>query len=189
MDSYLDFVDISFEGRSLQMRPSQLTTTNIARAFRLIPDTIILVSDRGTLALPTDGVFDDVDECYTWTVEGDTKQLMVAEASLRGLLNLVLNDGSLKLSSPVLALQPATVAEYRLVSMSMSMHKRLLDCQANYCPCPYNIILFLSLGKDRSPTPSMNSFIKIPILHLSMSCPKSGQVKDFVEGSVKIIEM
>ena len=71
MDSYLDFVDISFEGRSLQMRPSQLTTTNIARAFRLIPDTIILVSDRGTVALPTDGVFDDVDECYTWTVEGD----------------------------------------------------------------------------------------------------------------------
>ena len=53
------------------MRPSQLTTTNIARAFRLIPDTIILVSDRGKVALPTDGVFDDVDKCFTWTVEGD----------------------------------------------------------------------------------------------------------------------
>ena len=66
-----DLVDVQYEGRTLQIRPSQLTATNIARTFRLIPETIFLVSDRGTVALPTDGVFDDVDQCYTWSVEGD----------------------------------------------------------------------------------------------------------------------
>ena len=64
-------IDLSYGGRTLQMRPSQLTTTNIARAFRLIPDTIILVSERDTVALPQDGVFHDVDDCYTWIVEGE----------------------------------------------------------------------------------------------------------------------
>ena len=64
-------IDLSFGGRTLQMRPSQLTTTNITRAFRLIPDTIILVSERDTVALPQDGVFHDVDDCYTWLVEGE----------------------------------------------------------------------------------------------------------------------
>ena len=38
------------------MRPSQLTTANIARAFRLMPETIILVSDRDTVAIPQDGI-------------------------------------------------------------------------------------------------------------------------------------
>ena len=64
-------IDLSYGGRTLQMRPSQLTTANIARAFRLIPDTIILVSERDTVALPQDGVFHDVDDCYTWIVEGE----------------------------------------------------------------------------------------------------------------------
>ena len=62
------FIDLSYGGRTLQMRPSQLTTANIARAFRLIPDT---VSERDTVALPQDGIFHDVDDCYTWTVEGE----------------------------------------------------------------------------------------------------------------------
>ena len=64
-------IDLSYGGQTLQMRPSQLTTTNITRAFRLIPDTIILVSERDTVALPQDGVFHDVDDCYTWLVEGE----------------------------------------------------------------------------------------------------------------------
>ena len=67
------FIDLSYGGRTLQMRPSQLTTSNIAWAFRLIPETIIhvLVSERDTVALPQDGVFHDVDDCYSWTVEGE----------------------------------------------------------------------------------------------------------------------
>ena len=62
-------VDLTFGERTLQMRPSQLTTANIARAFRLMPETIILVSDRDTVAIPQDGIFHDVDNSYTWTVE------------------------------------------------------------------------------------------------------------------------
>ena len=45
------FIDLSYGGRTLQMRPSQLTTANIAWAFRLIADTIILVSEWDTVAL------------------------------------------------------------------------------------------------------------------------------------------
>ena len=52
------------------MRPSQLTVANITRTFRLIPETIFLVSELGTVALPTDGVF-NVNQCFTWSVEGD----------------------------------------------------------------------------------------------------------------------
>ena len=58
-------INLSYGGRTLQMRPSQLTTANIAHAFRLIPDAIILVSERDTVA--QDGVFHDVDD---WIVEG-----------------------------------------------------------------------------------------------------------------------
>ena len=57
------FIDLSYGGHTLQMCPSQLTTSKIARAFWLIPDTTILVSER-------DGVFHDVDDSYTWTIEG-----------------------------------------------------------------------------------------------------------------------
>lgn len=53
------------------MRPEQLTTTNIAKAFRLIEETIILVSDRGTVAIPEGGVFTDVDYLDQWIVQGD----------------------------------------------------------------------------------------------------------------------
>ena len=68
------------------MRPSQLTTSNIARAFRLIPETIILVSERDTGAFPQDGVFHDVDDCYTWTVEGEkaTTNISVAPIGASG---------------------------------------------------------------------------------------------------------
>ena len=77
-------VDLSYGGRTLQMRPSQLTTSNIARAFRLIPETIILVSERDTVALPQDGVFHDVDDCYTWTVEGEKATTNISVVPMPG---------------------------------------------------------------------------------------------------------
>ena len=52
---------LEFEGRSLQLRPEQLTVSNVAKTFRLIEDTIILVSEQGTIAIPEDGAFVDVD--------------------------------------------------------------------------------------------------------------------------------
>ena len=53
------------------MRPDQLTITVLSKAFRLIPETIFLVSDRGTIAVAEDGIFQDVDDLYTWSVEGE----------------------------------------------------------------------------------------------------------------------
>ena len=53
------------------MRPEQLSVANIAKAFRLIEETIILVSDRETVAIPEGGMFYDVDYLVSWTVQGD----------------------------------------------------------------------------------------------------------------------
>ena len=68
----LEYIDISFEGRSLQLRMDQITVNNLAKTFRLIPQTVILVSACGTVALPDDdGLFFDLDPTLSWTVEGD----------------------------------------------------------------------------------------------------------------------
>ena len=71
-------IDVMFEERTLQLRPDQLSVNNLAVAFRLIPETIILVSSCGTVAISEDGLFGDVDPLYSWTVEGDkaTNRLM-----------------------------------------------------------------------------------------------------------------
>ena len=53
------------------MRPEQLTVANIAKAFRLVEETVILVSERETVAIPEDGMFQDVDILDLWTVQGD----------------------------------------------------------------------------------------------------------------------
>ena len=51
------------------MRPEQLTVANIAKALRLVEETVILVSE--TVAIPEDGMFQDVDILDLWTVQGD----------------------------------------------------------------------------------------------------------------------
>lgn len=44
------------------MHSDQVTVNNIARTFRLIPETIILVTDSGTVAIPDEtSSFPDVD--------------------------------------------------------------------------------------------------------------------------------
>lgn len=44
-------VNVSFEGRTLQLRDDQLTLETISKAFRLVPATVLLVSERGTIAV------------------------------------------------------------------------------------------------------------------------------------------
>ena len=63
--SHILGIDVTFEGRTLQLRPAQLTVNTVAIAFRLIPETIILVSDCGTVAIPENGKFTDVDPAYS----------------------------------------------------------------------------------------------------------------------------
>lgn len=57
--------------KSYQLRQEQLTVKNVAKIFNLVPDTILLVSTDGTVALPNEyGHFSDTDECDEWNVEG-----------------------------------------------------------------------------------------------------------------------
>jgi hypothetical protein len=71
VESYETLISVTYEGRSLQMRPDQLTVEVLSKVFRLIPQTMLLVSDVGTIATADEGVFTNVDAVYTWTVEGD----------------------------------------------------------------------------------------------------------------------
>lgn len=43
-------IKVTFEGRSLKIRPDQLTIDVLSKVFHLIPETILLVSDVGTIA-------------------------------------------------------------------------------------------------------------------------------------------
>ena len=89
MSSHIDLITIKYDGRTLQLRPEQLTVRYIAKAFRLIEETIILVSDRGTVAIPEDGIFRDLDMYEQWTVQGTkTSGPRAATASAVGALSL-----------------------------------------------------------------------------------------------------
>ena len=64
-------VKIKHHDKSYQLRLEQLTVKNVAKIFNLVPDTILLVSTDGTVALPNEyGYFNDIDECEEWVVEG-----------------------------------------------------------------------------------------------------------------------
>ena len=62
--SYLDLVTLEFE----RSRYGQ----NNSQSCQNIPTSrIVLVSERGSVAIPEDGVFVDVDNLDHWTVQGD----------------------------------------------------------------------------------------------------------------------
>ena len=83
----MDFVKLSYEGRNLKMRQSQLTIMNIGKAFKLIPDSLLLVSETGTVALPdVDGLFDEeVDNSIKWRVDGEEVASGQGSTSTTGL--------------------------------------------------------------------------------------------------------
>ena len=66
-------VKVKDHDRAYQLRLEQLTLKNVSKIFNLIPDTILLVSTDGTVALPDErGRFSDVGDMGSdkWTVEG-----------------------------------------------------------------------------------------------------------------------
>ena len=71
MAEFEGMISVAYEGRSLQMRRDQLTIEVLSKVFRLVPETVLLVSNVGTIATAEDGVFKNVDALYAWTVEGD----------------------------------------------------------------------------------------------------------------------
>ena len=65
-------VKLQYGDRILQFRPEDVTVNSLSRIFHLIPDTIILISDDGTVCVPQGqtGKF-DVDDFLDYKVEGD----------------------------------------------------------------------------------------------------------------------
>ena len=67
--------------KSYQLRQEQLTGKNVAKIFNLVPDTILLVSTDGTVALPNEyGHFSDIDESDEWNVEGSKSTKRTSES-------------------------------------------------------------------------------------------------------------
>lgn len=78
-----EYVEVTYQDRTLQLRPSQLTVSSLARTFRLVGNTIFLISTSGTVAIPDDdGSFPDLDTLLSWTVEGDQATTTLRSTSL-----------------------------------------------------------------------------------------------------------
>ncbi|XP_064404016.1 uncharacterized protein LOC135349419 [Halichondria panicea] len=64
---------IEKDGKTVKLKPSQLTTQVIGKVFGLFPDSIILISDDGFVETPDhEGKFLDVDDLSKWVVNGDS---------------------------------------------------------------------------------------------------------------------
>ncbi len=61
------------DGKSVKLKPSQLSTGVLARIFGLFPDSILLVSDDGFVETPSDdGTFETIDDLPVWSVTGES---------------------------------------------------------------------------------------------------------------------
>lgn len=69
-------VRLQFGDRKLQVRATDLTIQTLAKIFHLLPETIILVSEQGTAAVPDDNGRFEVDDFLLWKVEEIHLQLV-----------------------------------------------------------------------------------------------------------------
>lgn len=68
---FFNQVMVRFGERSLQFRPEDISVQNLARIFHLIPDTIILISEDGTVNVPNSNGKFEVEDFLEYKVEGD----------------------------------------------------------------------------------------------------------------------
>lgn len=67
---------VEYAGQSRKLKPGQMTRTILALLFRLVADTIVLVSDEGHVEVADDeGAFTQVDPFLIWTCIGDKSSL------------------------------------------------------------------------------------------------------------------
>ena len=66
---------MQFVERKLQIRVSDLTVKIIAKIFHLLPDTVLLMSEEGTVAVHDDSGRFQVDDFLQWRVEGDVSSV------------------------------------------------------------------------------------------------------------------
>ena len=64
-------IKVRYEQRELQFRPDDITVKSLSRIFHLIPETIILISEEGTVCIPDDHGKFEVDDLLNYKVEGD----------------------------------------------------------------------------------------------------------------------
>lgn len=68
-------VKVVYGDRRLQFRPEDITVSSLSRIFHLIPDTIILISEEGTVCVPDDSGKFETDDLLEYKVEGDVSTL------------------------------------------------------------------------------------------------------------------
>ena len=68
-------VRVQFGEHKLQICVSDLTVKTIAKIFHLLPDTVLLVSEEGTVAVPDDSGRFQVDDFLQWRVQGDVSSV------------------------------------------------------------------------------------------------------------------
>ena len=62
---------VQYGDRKLQFRPEDITVSSISRIFHLIPETIVLISEEGTVCVPDGTGTFEVDDFLEYKVEGD----------------------------------------------------------------------------------------------------------------------
>ena len=72
---------VELDGKTVRLKPSQLTTQVLCKIFGLFPESIILISEDGFVETPDpEGKFHDVDDLPKWNVCGDSLKARVEQA-------------------------------------------------------------------------------------------------------------
>ena len=78
---------LSYQGKQIKMKDSQVSTKWIGKVFNLFPDSIVLVGDDDTIATPDDmGFFSDLNRYTDYDVLGEsTTSVEQCSSASRGL--------------------------------------------------------------------------------------------------------
>ena len=117
---------LKYKDKLYQLRMDQLTVRNVAKIFNLMPDTVLLVSSEGTVALH--GHFSECDE---WNVEGSEER---SKRSF-GFARNALTDSSV---------QPST-SKWKPFSFPGRTGSSSQSVRVCVCVCAFSVILMGTL--------------------------------------------
>ena len=70
-DSSYKLYTVEKDGKTIKLKPSQLTTQVLSKIFGLFPESVLLSEDGYVETADNDGRFHNVDDLPMWTVSGD----------------------------------------------------------------------------------------------------------------------
>ena len=73
--SVVSQIKVQYGHRKLQFHPEDITVSSISRIFHLIPETIVLISEEGTVCVPDSAGKFEVNEFLEYKVEGDVSTI------------------------------------------------------------------------------------------------------------------